>query len=280
MIVEIIGGISILAIGGILTYAYKNRQIPDIDLPIIDNRKIYFGYYGRIENQVAETRDHTNLLWESQFEGHEKASEAILAAKMDTLLDVHVQLFNNSTKDTKFTLHADCANNLRNLFNYLRSTGALKYVKVLYPVDEPNTMMESPTDLLQGIRTLKVVAGEFEELKNVKYAVIYAAKPESYTCHEEYDYIGVNDYQFKSQIFINGTYDSIKKLGKQTFIVPGGAFGQDPQPFLNFANANPEVAAIIPFVWFGPQVPADKWIGIRDQGIRRQAYIDIGKQLK
>lgn len=279
MILEacVIIGIAVAAAG--LEHLYRNRQIPDIDIPNAPGRKLWYGYYGRIGNQVAETKDHINLLWESQFEGIEKASASILEAKMNTVLDVHVQLFNDPANGKDFTLRIDAPAKLREAFDYLRGTGALSYVKILYPVDEPNTMVESPQDLLEAIRILKAVSLEYKELSGVKYAVIYAAKPASYTCYEEYDYIGINDYQFKSQIFINGTYQSIKDLGKQTFLVPGGAFGQDPKPFLNFANSNPEVVAIIPFVWFGPQINADNWIGIRDQEIRKQAYIETGKSI-
>lgn len=280
MIYTIVFIITSIILVGLLTRAYKNRRIPDIDIPEAPVRSIWYGYYGRRDNQVAETKDHTNLLWESQFEGLQKASEAILEAKMDTLLDVHVQLFKDPIASEGFTIRTEAAKQLRVMFDYLRSTGALKYIKILYPIDEPNITVATAKDLSEAIRVLKLVASEYYELIGVKYAVIYAAKPVSYTCHEEYDYIGVDDYQFKSQIFTNGTYASIKALGKQTFIVPGGSFDQDPGPFFNFANGNPEVVAIIPFVWFGPRINStDEWVGIKDQGIRKQAYINVGKSI-
>lgn len=272
------GLVFVLAAGN---YLYRNRHIPDITVPEpkVLRTDLLYGYYGCIENQVEEVKDHTNLYWESQFEGYTVAANNILAAEKFTVLDVMPQLFSRNTANKLFIYNPNGEQNLTTLFDYFRTMGVLRYIKVLYPCDEPNITLENYQDLFTAVQTIQRVAAKYPELEGFKLGVIFAAKPTPYYGAELFDWIGVDDYQFKSQIFVNGTYATIKAFGKKTMIIPGGAFEQDPEPFIRFAHNNPEVAAIIPFVWFGPREPGDKWIGIKDQGIRKQAYIDAGKAI-
>ncbi len=61
-------------------------------------------------------------------------------------------------------------------------------------------------------------------------------------------------------------------------VMPGGAFGQDPTPFVNWAMGHPEVVAMVSFCWFGPREPNDKWVGIGTSTLRA-AYVAAGKKL-
>ena len=256
----------------------------DIDIPPAPARTdLYYTYYGRLNEQVEETIDHVNLLWESQFEGHVASADNILKAKLPTVLDVANQVmlkFAESGKNHR--LNPEAETNLRGLFNYHRLRGSLEYIKFITPMDEPNTNVRSQEDVQQAIDIIRKVAADFPELNGLKFVCIYAAKPETYECISEFDYVGVDDYDLKSQIFVNGTYGHLRsklRSDQKTIILPGGAFGQNPHPFENFANGNSEVGMVIPFVWFGPMQPADKWVGIRDDVNQKMIYTLLGKRI-
>ena len=282
--------LSILVAGilvGILVYvSRKHAAVEDavIPAPAVLRTDLLYGYYGCVGDQVKQTLDHTNLLWESQFDGWQATIANILLAQQPTVLDVIEDVFVKIAATGKnYAVSPDAEDRLRALFAALSSAGALKYVKWLYPMDEPNTNAATPQDLLQGIMTTRKVAAEFPELAGVKLACIYAAKPESFTCIEQFDLVGVDDYDRKSQVLVNGTYAALVKAKRpdaMTILLPGGGFGQDPTPFVNFAHSHAEVAAVVPFVWFGPREPADTWVGIGDVANPRKAqYIEAGQAL-
>jgi len=91
------------------------------------------------------------------------------------------------------------------------------------------------------------------------------------------------DYEKLSEIFVNGTYAELLKSDRpnqKTIILPGGGFGQNPEPFIRFAHENPEVACVLPFVYFNGFNPADTWIGIGDdRNPLKSAYEAAGKAL-
>jgi hypothetical protein len=265
---------------------FKNRPVSDIHIPepSVKRKDLFYGYYGAMNDQVAETKDHINIWWEAQFQGHLKAIENIDRTKMFTVLDVTNQcMVKFAEHGRNFKFRPDAEAQLRDLFTTMKQANVLQFVKVLYPMDEPN-INSTADDVKQAIFILKKVASEFIELSGVKLGVIYAAKPETYECIEYFDWVGVDDYDEKSTIFdSNGAYTKLKARlhpDQRTVIMPGGAFGQNPVPFVNFAHSNHEVVALVPFVWFGPMQPADKWVGIgQDQNVLKQDYINTGLSL-
>lgn len=267
-------------------YIYKNRPINDIVIPTptVLRTDLLYGYYGTMDNQVAETKDHINILWESMFQGEDKAISNILEAKMPTVLDVaSYSMKKVEATGRNYHYRDDCETVLRQLFVKMQSAGALQYVKAIYPMDEPNTNTTAE-DLQKAITSIKKVASEFPDLTGVKFMCIYAAKPETYECIDQFDILGVDDYEEKSRIFTsNGAYTKLKaklRPDQKTIVIPGGAFGQDPTPFVNFAHENMEVMGVVPFVWFGPMQPADKWVGIGDNANPlKPDYIAVGKKL-
>ena len=253
----------------------------NVPLPAVLRTDLLYGYYGCYQDQVTETIDHINLFMESQFSGPDKAVANILQARLPTVLDVSIQVFEKRPGAELKTLKPTVEDELRAFLTLLQSKGALHYVKYIYPEDEPNITMATEVDLDQGIAIIKRVAAEFPELAGVKYMVIYATgKP--YVAFDKYDIVGIDDYGQKSGILIGPDYTYLKNNllpWQKTVLVPGGAgnWGQDPVPFVNYAEGNSEVAMVLPFIWFDNLNGAsDSTLGIRS-GPLKQAYIDAGK---
>jgi len=257
----------------------------DVVIPEAPQRTdLLYGYFGTMNSQVAETKGHVNVLWEAKFQGLEKAAANMTEAALPTVLDVANEVtVKFQDKGNNYRYNPNAEQNLVNLFEFFRQKDVLKYVAVLVPIDEPNINIENEVELQKALDILHTVAARYPELANVKYGTIYAAKPQPYMLKNKFDWVGVDDYDVKSEIFLNGTYaELIRGLrpDQKTLLLPGGAFGQDPQPFLNFANGNKEVGAIIPFTWLGPMQPADKWVGLGDPANSlKDKYVALGRTL-
>lgn len=269
----------------IVAYQWKHRTVRDIDVPTPAKHRddLLYGYYGTMDDQVAWTRGCVNLLWECQFQGWVKAADNMASAGLPTLLDVANQCFHRIADHGKnYAVHPTSEQNLRDLFNYLKSRGVLHQVEYLCPLDEPNTNCATPQDFLAGIMACRKVAAEYTELAGIRFAVVYAAYPASFTCIEQFDLVGVDDYEAKSTLLMNVYQDLLmaKRPDAKTILLPGGAFGQDPTPFMNWAHSHREVALVAPFTWLGPMVPADKWVGLGNpENPRHQQYLDIGRSI-
>jgi hypothetical protein len=279
MNIEIIIGVVLVVLA---FYIYKHRAAKDVDIPPAPQRTdLLYGYYGCMDDQVSRVSSHTNLHWESQFQGMIKACKNILEAKTFTVLDVSPQImFKFAETGRNYRLHENAQSNLVNMLHFMQTEGALQYVKAICIMDEPNTNVKDAEEFQRAIDLVKSVVYYFPELKDVKYIVIYAAQPRTYDCLYSFHYVGVDDYDKKSQIFVDSTYDDLLMRlhpEQKTVIMPGGAFGQDPTPFLNFANQSPEVGMIVPFTWLGPMQERDMWVGIGESSnTMQQKYIETG----
>lgn len=256
---------------------------PDIEVPvpIKPRNDVLYGYFASLYEQVAEVKDHTNLHWEAQFDGPVKAVQNIRDAATFTVLDIGYQLF---VKDSggKMLVATDAEQKVRSFLQYLKSQGVLHYVKVLYPLDEPNLNLRNPSDIYQAVETTHKVAKEFPELKGYKLGVIYWDEA-AYTGIELFDWVGFDNYDAKSSIleYPNGRYFKMRsqlRTDQRTILVPGGSFDQDPEPFVNFAMTHLEVVAVIPFAWLDVDNEKEKIKGIRSRVVKDK-YIEAGRRL-
>ena len=244
-----------------------------------------FAYYGTMNTQAADTRGFVNVLWEANFQGIDKAIDNILTAKIDTVLSLGDPLFTKfQPAGRNYRVHAEAETRLRTYFQTLKDRGALKYVVAATPFDEPNTNVESVAELRKSVDILKKVAAEFPELANLQLVVIYAAKPATYDAIELFDIVGIDDgYDTVSGSILQKLYPELKtrlRSNQRTIVIPGGAFGQDIAPFINYAHSNPEVIGVVAFTWLDPIVPKDNWIGLgNDKNPLKQQYIEAGKLL-
>ncbi len=255
----------------------KTRTFKDIVVAYPGNKRtdLYYGYFASLGNQLEETKDHINLFMDVQFNGPERTRADIAAFNGDAALDVAYQLFVRP-EGAKFSiLRSDAEARVREFFTFL--TPVLPKIKILFAMDEPNNTLESGNEFYLGIAILKKVVAEFS--LDVKYAVIYSADKPT-ICQDQFDYIGIDDYEKKSSILV-GQYQRLKASllpHQKTILVPGGAYGQDPWPFVYFAQANPEVGIVMPFLWYDDTMGAVGAKGIRSNGLRDE-YVKAGKAI-
>lgn len=274
-------------------YKFKNPTYNDIVVPTPTTYRndLLFGYYGAYDDQATDTLGSINLWWECGFQGEPKSISNILTAKVPTVLSCgDPYLYEKFQSGGRcWRVRDDAETRLRAYFEVLRTAGALQYIKAVVPFDEPNTNV-AVGEFQKGIDVVKKVSAEFPELAGVKLATIYAFEPTTYDCIEQMDYAGIDDYSQKSAILTNGNYGRLKAMmrpDQKTILVPGGCFGQDPTPFVNFAEENPEVGLVLGFVWFKAPTPADvnaikghPWVGIGEPGNPlKDVYIAAGKQV-
>jgi hypothetical protein len=118
-----------------------------------------------------------------------------------------------------------------------------------------------------------------------KLGVIYSAAAfGKWQGISSYDWVGFDNYG--GDIFkANGDYSKLKKVLTPTqriILVPGGAtpWKEDPKPFQNAAENDPQVVLIMPFIWFDNADPAHGvGAGIRSNGMS-EAYKAVGLRIK
>lgn len=257
----------LLALSAIIIIAYiKNnwktwyyRNDPVFPEPVIKRKDFYVGFYGTQDNQVEETRGSFNILLEGQFDGPDKCIQNILDAKVDTILYVPGQVFSPNEKDVKHTVLPDAETRLREFLQTLSAAGALKYVKAICPIDEPNNTVASLDELTKAAAIVRSVGSEFPELSRLRLATFYAAdKP--FMGQDLFDWVGFDDYTMKANLMLTDQYNAFVgslQPHQMIMLIPGAAYGQDPVPFVNFAQVNPRVIAVIGFLWFDARKNAD-----------------------
>lgn len=258
------------------------RYAKDIVVPAPATKRtdLYWGYYGCLDEQVNEVRGTVNLHHESQFNGVDKAVQNIIDAGVDTMLDVSIQVFTEHVKGQYKTTRHDAEVRLRDFFQLLQDRGALKYIKIIYPIDEPNNTVGALPELQGAIAIIRRVADLYLGADGYKLAVIYAAD-KAFIGQSMFDWVGFDDYDLKSHVLVGKMYQDLKASllpHQRTIIVPGAAYGQDPTPFVNFAYSNPEVAAVLPFLWLDNTNGDVGALGARSNGMGAQ-YLSTGKSI-
>ena len=109
----------------------------------------------------------------------------------------------------------------------------------------------------------------FPEL-HARLAVIYACNA-SWPGFASFDWIGCDDYDAGCGVLTGAYVTLLGRLAaaQRAIVLPGGAdpWRQDPACFLSFAERDPRVAAIVPFIW-QTVVDGQTYTGIRVNGMR------------
>ncbi len=282
LVLLILAAIVVLVVGNYVSKRWRKwwyRKDINVPAPAIRRTDLLYGYYSCKGNQVAETKGHVNLLMESQFDGPDKCIQNILDAGVPAMVDVSFQVFAKELAG-RVGMRTDAEQRLRDFFTLLASRGALQYVHYLYPIDEPNNTVTTADELAKAIHLVRRVATEFPALNGVRLAVIYA-EDKPFDCQQLYDLIGYNDYDMKSSILYSKKFEAFlaSLLPHQgIMLVPGGAYGQDPTPFINYAHTCPQVKVVMPFLWFDDATGSVGAGGIRSNGMA-EAYRAAGRAL-
>ena len=256
-------------------YSYEATKPPRQD-------KIRFGYYLGVSSQFDQVVGHTNLWWTE--DGGREGAAARLAnivrahqAGMDVVLDVSDALWD------KTTLKPEAETNLRGLLSSIRFSGALSSIKVIVIRDEINlSYLDVCGSAPQAVAICRKLIAEFGMTDCMMGAVYTSSRP---FCHIDlFDVVGFDDYREKANVLRpNAMYDNMRKTlrpDQKTILLPGGYLNQSPKPWANFANDNPEVWGIVPFLWQWPsaseQQPGDSCI--RDLPVRAE-YEALGRKL-
>jgi len=231
------------------TWWYRND--PDFPKPLKKRNDLYVGFYGTQDAQVAETKDSFNLLVEAQMDGPDKCVQNILDAKVDTFLYVPGQVFSDNVPGQKHTVRSDAEVLLRAFFQKLRDAEALKYVKAICPIDEPNNTVANLDELTKGVNIVRQIANEFTELAGLKLATFFAAdKP--FMGQSLFDWVGYDDYDMRANLMLSKKYKEFVaslRTDQKVMLPPGAAYGHDPIPWMDFAQLDPKVVAVIAFLW-------------------------------
>lgn len=205
--------------------------IPRTDKPLL-------GYYGSCVSCLAATRDHISFYMVMNWDG-DGISEMQRAKAWNIPVILHLPEAYASEGA------------VRARFATLRALDLLSGIKALYPVDEPDLAGYSAARVGVANAMVRRVMAEFG--LTVPLAVIYSAAF-TWPGVESYDWVGFDNYDPGAGIFSNGDYQRLKSVlraDQRILLVPGGAdpWRQDPTPFFNKAQADPQVIGIVAFLW-------------------------------
>jgi len=256
---------------------YSMRQ-PTFPPAASKRTDLYFGFYGADGNQINETANFVNLYMESQWNGMTKAVSDIasLPKHIWVMLDVSPQLFVKGANG-KYKLRDDAKDRLQDLFTSLSHAGCLHKIVALYPIDEPNNTVGDANELGRAIGVLQDAAKGFPLLGFAQLATTYAAdKP--FIGQHLFHWVGYNDYDMGAALLTSKKFKEFCQSLAQhqrVMLIPGGAYGQDPVPFVNYAQSNPKVAIVLPFLWTDTRTFDVGALGIRSNGMA-EAYAIAG----
>jgi hypothetical protein len=247
---------------------------------------ISYGYWGDDVEQAAEVAGHTNLYLAAPWDGIGVAGVAnnIDRARAAGLRDV-VVLLNAVQPTVEATVDAvnDFMAGLSLALDGMNLRG-------LFWCDEPNNP-EASTGVLDDAY-VRGVNLTLRTITSVPLWVAYADKPGRPALsagadpRTAFDRVTIDQYDIGCNV-LGGLLRDLQrdmKPGAKRFLMPGPVGGHvsqaDPSCFENYAYANADIDAIVPFIW------RDRWNAknLEDKGIRsiqalRETYTALGKRV-
>jgi hypothetical protein len=237
----------------------KQPYVPNILPPVLRNDLIYC-YYGSVPSQLEETKDHVTHHFVTNWHGSISYGEQILAA---VYAGKKVILGAWAISQEEFT----------SLILNLKHYGRYNALDIIYPWDEPNLDGVDLVELKARIRWMRQLCPD------KKFACIYADNGR-YPLIEQFDYVGVDNYDKKERILTDSTYTCLPITEQQKLIlVPGGweYSNQDPDKFDLYAQWVAKVGIVMPFVWFDC-AGQTTYLGIRSLPFKN-CYVKMGKRI-
>lgn len=234
-------------------------------VPVVQRSDLLFGYFGTCPTCQQETSGHTNLLFEApDWFGLQVTIDDMTRQQSPTIL---------------FTPRDE--RRLRDLLASLQNANVLRYVVALYPQDEPDNAGMSEAEVVAMVSLQRQIAAQFVELNTVSIAVIYGSQGHNTPGISAFDWVGFDDYDRGAGVLDSewAAFRSRVRVDQRLILVPGGAspWRTDPVSFLAYANSDPQVVAIVPFIWFDNAGGAGQ--GIRSNGMKH-SYCITGTAIK
>jgi hypothetical protein len=249
------------------------KSLPPVDytMPKTLRSDLIYCYYGNMPSeslsQLEETKDHITHHFITPWSGvpyHRQLDEVSQEGKKAI-----VALWDMTDDEVRSFL-------FQSKILFLEQT-----IGMLYLWDEPNlpNAKITPEELARRVAFTRGLIKELE-MPWIKLACIYADNSH-YPCKELFDHVGINNYDKREKILVDGTYESLNlDYSWQKLIVVVGGWGankQDPLPFAAYAHKHPEVGMFMPFVWFD-NADQTTHAGIRSVP-HRPDYVAVGRQI-
>jgi hypothetical protein len=242
--------------------------------PVVARADLSYGYFGTVGNQIAETADHVTFVHVGDWGDWDTPAgrEAITQAQIAMLQEAQARGVHDAWVMVGYLVF-DSAYHYRGIAELavfrqrIEALGLAPMVKALYPVDEPELHA-------LGGETLTAILGELRVTwPGPKLAVIYGDHG-AFPAIDAYDIVGMDNY---------GVFAPIAPVhpGQSVVLVPGGSdpWRDNPQPWLDEAESNPNIVGIIAFVWFDSFNGLSSTHGIRSNGMAA-AYTAVGRKVK
>ena len=247
-----------------------------------------FGYYLTLPGQIEETQDHVNLLWldtQGRLPQQEMARATTLGKAV--VIDMAGCLFDGRA------IRPDATERVQSLRTYIKLHGDLSAVRVLVPIDEPNLPETAVSHLLPAAVAILRYAWPEALVGCIYY------NDGRFQHHHLFDVLGFDDYlggfgicqkprwYERIKLFFGGfvrrgsylRFAELLRPDQRTWLIPGGTYGEQPWPWVEFANRRPEVWAIVGFLWPATADGNEQFLGISGQPEIRAAYIAAGLSL-
>jgi hypothetical protein len=216
-------------------------------------------YYGDDGEQAEETADHAAWYWAMDWgRGTGGMIERVRAARAVG--------FGTIVLDVEAVYHGGEAA-LRERFAAFQASGLLAGASViLFPIDEPDVNNVPVARVFEVNALIRRVAADYPAFASARIIGTWNCGGD-FRGIQAHDIVSCDHYDAREGIFTNGMYATMKSLApdKEIAIIAGGCcqWRQDPRPFVDLAMRDPQVIAIIGFVWFDrPGLP-----GIRSNGL-------------
>lgn len=233
-----------------------------IQMPAVLRSDLQFTYYLSLPGQMEKTADHTSLFWHAQFYGLDQLETEMQGRPHGLVLDCAPQLF---IRSDKAALSPRAAADLHAFFADMSARGLLQRVRYLVPMDEPNLFCASEGDLRRAMDVMKAEAALWPELSGVQYACIYGEYADKLWCLDQFDLVGVDNYEQRSEILTRGAHAELMRAllpHQQVMVIPGAAYRQDPAPFVAYAHSEPRCWGVVPFLWCHVPGSVDQYGGL------------------
>lgn len=251
---------------------------------------LLFGYYGDASRESAQ-----NLVWvpawgpsETSMEKQavsnaqiEQLKSAKAAGVTDAVVDVSHLLFDPFAQSGRFEYAGKVLAQVRlqDFLDDLNQAGVLDIVKTLVLIDEPNINLITQSSFPIAAQDVRQTVS-FMGLSRLKLAVIYAPTG-GYVGVDQFDWVGIDSYAEYDTVLKTKVPElkSLMRPSQKILLIPGGAspWKQNPWSFYNYAQADPQVVAILAFSWFGYEGHADRGIAVNGM---KEVYEQVAQQVR